>query len=238
MKDAQIISGKEIRLTPADAGKRFYYQIGVRDDAGNVNWSNVNFFDVADVTAPDFSSVPAASVKNGQVTISWERASDNVDVAGYRVIVGGQTFTTAAASCTVEGLDVGTYVYQVQAFDQAGNVSEYTAPREFTIYSDAPVEKNSVFKWSGSSEYAFVQLDNVTASDFKRTITVSGEVGLMVTRNDVIDTEKDFRSAENYHLYANACWAAAASNMFVNADWHKGIFNSVDAVLKYFTESF
>ena len=238
LQSAQIISGKQIRLTPAEAGQRFYYQVGVQDEAGNVNWSNVNSFDVKDVTAPVFSSIPAAAVKNGQVTISWARASDNVDVAGYRVIVGSQTFTTTAASCTVDGLEVGTYVYQVQAFDEAGNVSEYSAPREFSIQSAAPVEKNSVFKWAGASEYAFVQLDNVTASDFKRTITVSGEVGLMVTRNDVIDAEKDFRSADSYYLYANACWAAAAANMFVNANWHKGIFNSEDDVLKYFVDSF
>ena len=57
------------------------------------------------------------------VTISWDAASDNVAVAGYKLTIGGEVYDIAAdeVSFTLEGLKVGSYEYTLEAFDAAGN---------------------------------------------------------------------------------------------------------------------
>jgi len=80
----------------------------------------------ADTVAP---SVPTGLASTGQtsssVSLSWSPSSDNVGVAGYRVLRNGaQVGTASGTSFTDSGLAPSTsYSYAVRAYDAAGNVS-------------------------------------------------------------------------------------------------------------------
>ena len=61
--------------------------------------------------------------------MSWQPATDQVGVAGYRVSRNGASLgTTSALALTDAAVAAGsTYSYSVQAFDAAGNVSPAAA---------------------------------------------------------------------------------------------------------------
>jgi len=67
------------------------------------------------------------------VLLSWSPSSDNVGVAGYRIWRGGvqlpETFSTTILDSGI--LQNESYLYQVKAFDLAGNVSE---PASVTVF--------------------------------------------------------------------------------------------------------
>ncbi|MFD2670873.1 carbohydrate binding domain-containing protein [Marinicrinis sediminis] len=79
-----------------------------------------------DTTAP---SVPAGLQASAQsstaIQLSWNAATDNVGVQGYKVYRGGsQIATVSGTSYTDTGLSAGTsYSYTVKAYDAAGNES-------------------------------------------------------------------------------------------------------------------
>jgi hypothetical protein len=58
--------------------------------------------------------------------VSWRRSADNVGTTGYRVLRNGVPLTTTAATTYVDrqATPGQAYVYSVQAFDGAGNLSE------------------------------------------------------------------------------------------------------------------
>ncbi|MEU9972213.1 discoidin domain-containing protein [Streptomyces sp. NPDC051014] len=79
---------------------------------------------------------------SGSVALSWNAATDNVGVTGYRVLrvsgtIGTQVGTTGATSFTVTGLSASTaYTFDVVALDAAGNVSQPS--NQVTVTTDAP----------------------------------------------------------------------------------------------------
>ena len=74
-------------------------------------------------TAPANLAVTAATTN--QVSLSWTAATDNVGVAGYKVLRdGSQVNTTASTTYTDSPVLPGTtYNYTVRAYDAAGNTS-------------------------------------------------------------------------------------------------------------------
>ncbi|WP_340687745.1 cellulase family glycosylhydrolase [Amycolatopsis coloradensis] len=83
-----------------------------------------------DTEAPSAPGSPTTSnVSCGSVTLTWQASSDNVSVAGYRVLRNGQTVaTTANPPATVTGLAASTaYSFTVVAYDAAGNTSAPSA---------------------------------------------------------------------------------------------------------------
>ena len=88
-------------------------------------------------------SVPAglqsAVALDGSVTISWAAATDNVGVTGYVVVRNGVELTrTAQTSTVVRGLGIGTWTFQVQAFDLAGNTSVRSVGLDVVIAPPPP----------------------------------------------------------------------------------------------------
>ncbi|WP_017558342.1 glycosyl hydrolase family 18 protein [Nocardiopsis baichengensis] len=77
-------------------------------------------------TAPEGLSVSGTT--SSSVGLSWDASSDNVGVAGYEILSGGEPVRTVigdTASGTVSGLDPDTeYTFAVRAFDDAGNRSD------------------------------------------------------------------------------------------------------------------
>ena len=86
------------------------------------------------------SGLSASAVSSSQINLSWNAATDNVGVTGYRVYRGGsQIATTAAASFSNTGLNASTaYSYKVAAIDAAGNVSGQSASASATTSAAAP----------------------------------------------------------------------------------------------------
>ena len=88
-----------------------------------------------DTEAPSTpQGLAAADVTDTTVAFSWQPATDNVAVTGYKVLRGGvQIGTTAATSYLDSGLSPGTpYSYSVIAFDAANNESFESDPLDVT----------------------------------------------------------------------------------------------------------
>jgi hypothetical protein len=71
------------------------------------------------------TGLAAAVISSSQVTLSWTAATDNVEVAGYRIYRNGlKIAATAGTSYQDQGLAPQTrYSYRISAFDSAGNES-------------------------------------------------------------------------------------------------------------------
>lgn len=98
--------------------------------------------DVAAVTDTAYPSDVENVVGVGgdqKVTLSWDAATDNVDVTGYEIFYGTSSVATDSASYTMGPIDVGNvltyditgldngkpYYFAVTAYDAAGNKSEF-----------------------------------------------------------------------------------------------------------------
>ena len=100
------------------------------DAAGTVSlMSNPLTAYTSDGTPPSVPQALQAFADKGQVTLSWQAATDNVGVAAYRILRDGQEIGTSIAArfgdTSVQ--QNTTYRYQVVAVDSAGNRSESSA---------------------------------------------------------------------------------------------------------------
>jgi hypothetical protein len=80
----------------------------------------------ADTEAPTSpGSLAASSVTQSSLSLSWNTASDNVEVTGYNVYKNGSYLTSVTStSYSVSGLIANTsYNFYVKAKDEAGNIS-------------------------------------------------------------------------------------------------------------------
>ncbi len=111
------------------AGKTYTYTVTAYDAVWNMSGTS----DPVSVSTPagDFAppSQPTGlvptSITGSSISLSWQAATDNVAVAGYRVYRGGlQIGQTAGTSWTDAGLVSGIeYGYTVAAYDGSGNLS-------------------------------------------------------------------------------------------------------------------
>lgn len=95
--------------------------------------------DATDTAFPSDVEGVVATAGDGMVTLSWDAATDNVGVTGYKIFYGENSVSTDSASYTmgpedvgnvltydVEGLENGkTYYFAITAYDAAGNESEF-----------------------------------------------------------------------------------------------------------------
>ena len=93
--------------------------------------------DTAAPTVP--GGLSAAAVSSSQINLTWNAASDNVGVSGYRVYRNGtQVGTTSNLSYSATGLTAGTsYSFTVAAYDAAGNVSAQSGAASATTSAAA-----------------------------------------------------------------------------------------------------
>ncbi|WP_405975239.1 discoidin domain-containing protein [Streptomyces sp. NBC_00988] len=95
------------------------------------------------------------------VSLSWNTATDNVGVSGYRVLrVSGSTSTqvgtTGSTSFTVSGLGASTaYTFDVVAYDAAGNVSQPS--NQVTVTTDPPSSTTNLALHQATSESSHTQ---------------------------------------------------------------------------------
>jgi fibronectin type 3 domain-containing protein len=106
----------------------YSYTVRAEDQAGNASAPS----DPASATVPDIErptkpgNLTATPSGAGQVDLSWQASSDNVQVTGYKVYRGAQEIASlgAVTSFSDTGRPPGTYTYTVKAMDAAGNLSD------------------------------------------------------------------------------------------------------------------
>ncbi|MFH0900075.1 MAG: discoidin domain-containing protein [Pseudomonadota bacterium] len=153
------------------------------DESGNASeLSNVVEIRTSAAPAPDTApptaptGLEAQGTSPSQIEVSWQPATDNVGVAGYRVLRDGvEVGTTTVTGFGDSGLAAAqSYVYAVKTFDWAGNESRISAEVTGTT-REAPsqgylVPARTVGAGSGQgSEVAQVvieELDGVTTSGY------------------------------------------------------------------------
>jgi fibronectin type 3 domain-containing protein len=119
----------------------YYFQVKSEDAAANVSPpSNEATADVAQDTAPPSNPTGLVATSGaGQVSLSWNAASDNVGVTRYNVLRDGMPLGTATGTSYTDGsVTAGsTYTYTVTAQDAAGNVSGPSNSATATVPSGA-----------------------------------------------------------------------------------------------------
>ena len=89
--------------------------------------SNAASARVPDTQSPTTPENLQATAGPGQVSLSWNAASDNIGVTGYRVYEGSDHIASVdapATSRTLTGLGAGPHSFTVRAIDAAGNLSD------------------------------------------------------------------------------------------------------------------
>ncbi len=104
------------------------YFVRAIDSAGNRSATTAVVVP-ADTRKPTVPRDLAATIGADQsVTLTWTPSTDDVGVSGYRVLqTGVEAAIVQAPTATIAGLARGTYWFQVQALDAAGNESAKTA---------------------------------------------------------------------------------------------------------------
>ena len=110
-------------------GRHYVYTVFAHDSADNVSLAATASATPADTQAPTVPSGLTATPANTQVSLTWNTATDNVGVTGYRVY---RNNTLVASPTTPYYADTGrtngvSYSYTVAAVDAAGNASAKSA---------------------------------------------------------------------------------------------------------------
>jgi len=171
----------------------YIYTISAYDANGNTSAksSQVNVALVNDTippASPTGVTVTGATSTNSSythvtLTISWNAATDNVGVAGYKIYRDGTSIVSSTSAFTgtsiTDTVFPGTYSYTVVAYDASQNFSNKSVPVTITIGVDttAPSVPKSVSAQQVSA--AGVNLSWATSTDN------IGVLGYQVYRNGV-----------------------------------------------------
>jgi hypothetical protein len=131
--------------SPAGAAPGAYtITVSTSDSLQALHAASVNGTDT--VTAPDTAAPSAPTNLAGKVvkqgngkhatnaaSLSWTAATDNVGVAHYNIIRNGTTVATSTTTSFTDKPGSGTFTYQVNAVDAAGNVSPNSNSVSVTI---------------------------------------------------------------------------------------------------------
>jgi len=140
---------------PANAS--YLYSVAAYDAVGNVSGQS---FSVQGTTLPPDTASPstpinftAKSISASEIDLSWSASTDNVGVAGYHLYRSGNQITSTASTTFADtGLASSTkYVYYVEAYDAAGNVSAQATLYDAWTYAVNPVVTTRAASSSSSS---------------------------------------------------------------------------------------
>ena len=106
------------------------------DKIGWFLWMGWSLGPVADTVPPSTPGAVSSLVSSSLVELSWGPATDNVGVAGYGIWRDGAYLQAVPGNSFAEdGVPAGAHVYQVDAFDAAGN---HSARVEHTVTVAGP----------------------------------------------------------------------------------------------------
>ncbi|WP_338697753.1 choice-of-anchor tandem repeat GloVer-containing protein [Bradyrhizobium sp. 26S5] len=143
------------------------------DAAGNSS-SETFTVTVRDTTAPDTSIVTGpSSLSNSNQAAFTVKGTDAVGVTGFAYkIDNGSWASTASSSIALTGLSDGSHVFQVAAFDAAGNLDATPASFNWTVDTKAPTVSEHLLTDTGTSS-----TDKITSND---ALTGSGDPNAVV----------------------------------------------------------
>jgi lysophospholipase L1-like esterase/pectin methylesterase-like acyl-CoA thioesterase/chitodextrinase len=168
--EAMITGGFDFMLTSVDPNFVYVGMFAARN--ADVTFSDIKLVvdgvevkpsvPAPDTTAPTWTNgaVTASNVTNNGLTLTWNGASDNVGVTGYRVYADSQLLATVTESVyDVTGLTAGTgYTFTVQAGDAADNWS-VDGPSTSVTTGETPVGSDTAAPvWTNGS----MTVSNVT----------------------------------------------------------------------------
>ena len=180
----------------------YTYEVRAVDQAGNVSAASNAVTARTKLASSSPPAVPlnlkVTSVTTDSVSLSWESATDSIDVIGYIIYRDNQLIQGVIGAEEVAYTDIGLmedtmYTYQVRAVDQAGNISEMsntvtakTKPTEEILPPAAPlnlriddVTTNSVsLSWQEAIDNVDVASYNVYRDD-QLVQTLTGTVLLI-----------------------------------------------------------
>jgi hypothetical protein len=166
----------------------------------------------ADTKAPSDVENVKATAGNGYVDLSWNVATDDTAVKGYKIYYGtnpvssdGQAYTLGPIDAgnkityRVEGLTNGTtYYFAVTAYDESGNESEnYSSEASATpAHASADTEAPKVVRAEATSKSTVkvvfseaVQLPSVTPESAFSIKSDSTQAALTVTKAEIDSTD-------------------------------------------------
>lgn len=145
------------------------YTVYAEDEAGNRSSESPPLtVAIVDKSPPTMPTNVVAVQQGSDVDVTWTPSTDNVGVAGYRVLRAGRVIGTSASPSFVDKPRPGyVQTYTVEAEDEAGNRSKASAPVKLTVLDVTPptaptnvsaVQKgNEVdIKWIASTDDVFV----------------------------------------------------------------------------------
>ena len=157
-------SGLRIAEEGLRPAQTYCYAVRAFDGAGNRSTPSTPVC----VTPPDVTPpAPPAPLGTGgprTMTVAWSASEDDVGVAGYEVIRGGEVVaSTRDLSAVLGELPAGSHCASVRAFDAAGNrsppveacgiVPDTTPPTTpAAAVASAPGETSVVIRWEPSSD--------------------------------------------------------------------------------------
>jgi chitodextrinase len=113
----------------------------IYDEALDEVGVNTSFIDTSDSQSPTApTGLTATATAPNAVHLTWNAATDNINVTGYDLFRNGSPLATLGAVTNYDDTPVSpsfTYQYQVRARDAAGNVSALSAVATVTTPADA-----------------------------------------------------------------------------------------------------
>lgn len=153
----QTVTGADLAYTDNGLTEdtTYTYEVRAVDQAGNVSVASNAVTARTKLASSSPPAVPlnlkVTSVTIDSVSLSWESATDSIDVIGYIIYRDNQLIQGVIGAEEVAYTDIGLmedtmYTYQVRAVDQAGNISEMsntvtarTKPTEEILPPAAPL---------------------------------------------------------------------------------------------------
>ncbi len=144
------------------------FQVEAIDQAGNTSVP-VSYSWTVDTTAPSVTITQQPSLISNSTSASFAfTGSDNVTTAAqlvYKVRLDGSAFAMATSPASYSGVAEGSHTFQLEALDQAGNVST-AASYTWTVDTTAPTatftQQPPLFANFTSATFAFTGSDNLT----------------------------------------------------------------------------
>ncbi|MFG2057490.1 DNRLRE domain-containing protein [Micromonospora sp. NPDC048930] len=208
--------------TVGTARTSYTYVVAAVDAAGNASApSNPVTVTTADATPPTTpADLRASAAGPNRVDLSWDAATDDSGVAGYRVYRDGTAIGTATGLSFTDttALSETSYSYAVAAFDAAGNSSGPSTPALVTTPAATPlvavadtyVKASSPTSNYGSTPVVRVDGDPVTNAYLK--FTVSGQTGSVLRARLRIWVAAGSSSGFVVRPVADSTWSETSTN--------------------------
>lgn len=199
-------------LTPDTS---YNYTVEAFDAAGNGSGASGTLVvaTLADTTPP---AAPSNLISTGAtettIDLSWNAATDNIGVTGYRIFRdGGEVGTTGSTTYTDSGLTIDTsYEYTVRAFDAAGNESSDSNLLAVSTAADTtPPSAPSGLTSTGQTETTVglswnAATDNVAVTNYR----VYRNGSPVTTLNATSYTDTGLTASTSYSYFVTALDAA------------------------------